>query len=337
MQAVLDAWPTQAWSHGDLAVADRAQFEALLNEAYGPGRLPELGETHALLVVQSGRLAFEHYGDGFSAEQTHASWSMAKSITQALVGILVADGKLEIHAPADVPEWIFGDPRAQITLDDLLRMSSGLKFVEDYVGGGDQTSDVLEMLYGAGKADMAAYAAGLPLAHPPGAHWSYSSGTTNIVARCAARALGASGEAFHRFMRERLFEPIGMKSPVPKFDAAGTFIGSSYCFSTAEDFARFGLLYLRDGMWDGRRILPAGWVDYARAPTPTPDDADAGYGAQWWLGFGGEGSFSANGFGSQIILVLPDRDTVIVRLGDTSLAHKDDFKRWIGDLAGCFR
>jgi CubicO group peptidase (beta-lactamase class C family) len=329
--------PAGQWLRGALAVRQPERFQALLDEAYGAGRAPELGETHALLVVQGGRLAFEHYGDGFSRGQTHASWSMAKSITQALIGVLVGDGRIDIHAPAAVPEWGPGDPRAAITIDQLLRMSSGLKFVEDYVGGGDQRSDVLEMLYHSGKADMAAYSANLPLEHAPGTHWSYASGTTNILSRCAARALGAKGAAFHAFMRERLFDPIGMKSPVPKFDAAGTFIGSAYCFCTAEDFARFGQLYLQDGVWDGCRVLPEGWVDYTRTPTPTPSGADAGYGAQWWLGFGGEGSFSANGFESQITLVLPDVDVVIVRLGKTPLAHKDVFKRWIGDLADCFR
>jgi CubicO group peptidase (beta-lactamase class C family) len=328
---------TQAWPRGDFFVAHRERFNALLDEACGKRRNPHLGQTHAVVIIQGGKLTFDHYGDGFTPDQTHHSWSMAKSITQALIGILVADGKLDVDALADVPEWTFGDPRGQITLDDLLRMSSGLKFVEDYVGGGPERSDVLEMLYHSGKADMAAYAADQPLEEPPGTHWHYSSGTTNILARCAARALGVSGEGFHAFMGERLFEPLGMKSPIPKFDAAGTFIGSSYCFCTAEDFARFGQLYLQDGVWDGRRILPEGWVDYTKTPTRQPPDAEAAYGAHWWLGFGGEGSFSANGFGNQITLVLPDREMVIVRLGDTPQAHKGVFKRWIGELADCFR
>jgi CubicO group peptidase (beta-lactamase class C family) len=329
-------WPTGEWARADLKVADSAGFGRLLDKAYGANRAPELGATHALLVVQNGRLVFDHYGDDFSADQTHASWSMAKSITHALVGILVGDGLIDIHAPADVPEWREpGDPRRAITLDQLLRMSSGLEFNEDYLPGSG--SDVLEMLYGSGKADVAHYAAAKPLEHAPGSWFSYSSGTTNIVSRCAARALGASGGDFERFMRERLFEPLGIASPVPKFDDAGTFIGSSYCFCSAEDFARFGLLYLRGGVWDGRRILPEGWADYARTPTPQQPGAEAPYGAHWWLDWGGPGSFSANGFGSQIILVMPDLDTIIVRLGDTPLASREAFKRWIGDLAACFR
>jgi CubicO group peptidase (beta-lactamase class C family) len=327
------AWPTGAWMRADQRLADDAGFHRLLDRAYGASRAAELGETHALLVVQGGRVVFDHYGDGFTADQTHASWSMAKSITHALIGILVGDGLIDIHAPADVSEWRGrGDPRGEITLDQLLRMSSGLEFNEDYLPGSG--SDVLEMLYGSGKADTAHYAASKPLQHAPGSWFSYSSGATNIVSRCAAQAVAGN---FETFMRERLFEPLGMTSPVPKFDEAGTFIGSSYCFCTAEDFARFGLLYLRNGVWDGRRILPEGWVDYARTPTPQQPGAQAPYGAHWWLDWGGPGSFSANGFGSQVVLIMPDLDTIIVRLGNTALEHRDAFKAWIGDVAACFR
>jgi CubicO group peptidase (beta-lactamase class C family) len=326
------------WARGAFCAPRDGRFERLTDEAFGPNRNHHLGETHALLIAQGGKLTFEHYGDGFEANQTHASWSMAKSITQALAGILVGDGKIDLDAPADAPEWSApGDHRGQITLDILLRMSSGLKFIEDYVGGGPPRSDVLEMLYHSGKADTAHYAAMQPLDFPVGAHWHYSSGATNIVSRCLSRAIGLSGEGFHAFMRQRLFEPLGMTSPVPKFDAAGTFIGSSYCFCTAHDFLRFGQLYLDEGVCNGRRILPEGWVDYSKTPTRQPPDAEAGYGAHWWLGYGGPGSFSANGFEGQIILVLPDCGTVIVRLGKTPLAHKDVFRRWIGELADCVR
>lgn len=331
------AWPTLEWPRGDLAVADRDRFDRLIAEALDGPLSPTLGATHAVLVVQGGRLVFERYGPDGGAAKTQASWSMAKSITQALVGVLAGDGKLDVSAPADVPEWRApGDPRAAITLDQLLRMSSGLSFVEDYVGG-DGRSDVLAMLYGEGKADTAHYAASLPLAHPQGGWFSYASGTTNIVARCAARALGAFGSDFHAFMRERLFDPLGMQSPVPKFDAAGTFIGSSYCFCTAQDFARFGLLYLRDGVWGGRRLLPEGWVDYARTPTWQQPGAEGAYGAHWWLGMGGPGSFSANGFEGQFIVIVPDLDLVVVRLGRTPLANRDLGKAWVGDLVDCFR
>jgi CubicO group peptidase (beta-lactamase class C family) len=277
-------WPTKDWPAGSLpAGLKRGAFEALISEAFAEPASDLLGETHALLVVHGGGVAYERYGVTSGPDATQPSWSMAKSMTHALVGMLVADGRLDIHRPADVPEWQgAGDPRAAITLDQLLRMSSGLAFVEDYVPG--HPSDVIAMLYGVGKSDVAHYAADLPLAHPPGSFWNYASGTSNIVARCAAQAQGGD---FAAFMRERLFGPLGMASATPKFDAAGTFIGSSYCFCTARDFARFGLLYLRDGVWEGRRLLPPGWVDYARTPTfQQAGVTDGRYGAHWWLDIG---------------------------------------------------
>ncbi len=326
-------WPTRAWPTGEARVRDAARLEALLAQAFDAPPDGPLGKTYALLAIQGGRLTYERNGFGATPETTQPSWSMAKSMTQALVGMLVLDGRLDIHAPADVPEWKGADdPRAAITLDQLLRMSSGLAFVEDYVPG--SVSDVLEMLYGSGKADTAAYAASRPLAHPPGSFWSYASGTSNIVARLAAQAQGGD---FAAYMRSRLFEPLGMDSATPKFDAAGTFIGSSYCFCTPRDFARFGLLYLRDGAWDGRRLLPEGWVDYARTPTFQQEGVtDGPYGAHWWLGIGGPGSFSANGYAGQFIIVCPDRDLIVVRNGDTPLESKDRLRDWIGEVVDCF-
>ncbi|ABI76843.1 beta-lactamase [Hyphomonas neptunium ATCC 15444] len=296
----------------------------------------QMGETHAFLAVQGGRIVAERYWTGFDATSTHHSWSQAKSMTQALVGILARDGRLDIHAPANVPEWQQADdPRRAITLDQLLRMSSGLKFAEDYVDAG--VSDVIEMLFGSGKDDVAAYAAKSPLIHPPGSAWSYSSGTSNLVARAAALSLGASGEAFRDFMVRELFGPIGMRSAQPKFDKAGTFIGSSFCYCTARDFARFGLLYLRDGVWEGQRLLPEGWVDYARTPTPVPPTERLGYGAHWWLGMAGPGSFSANGFEGQFTVLVPELDLILVRNGKSPNELKDNVMDWMGAVADCFR
>jgi CubicO group peptidase (beta-lactamase class C family) len=328
-------WPTQDWPQGALQRLDGGAFDALVAEAFAEKRTPTLGETHALLIVQGGRITFERYGEGFDASSTHHSWSKAKSITQALIGLLVKDGKLDISAPADAPEWA-NDARRAITLDQLLRMSSGLKFIEDYAPGGGP-SDVIAMLFGEGKEDVAAYAAAQPLEQAPGTYWSYASGTTNIVSRIAARALNAYGPDFKRFMATRLFEPLGIQSAIPRFDKAGVFIGSSYCFMIARDFARFGLLYLRGGVWDGRRILPEGWVDYAR--TPTFQQAGAGehrYGAHWWLDLAGPGSFSANGYDGQFTVIAPDRDLIIVRHGVTPLEIKDNLRAWMGRLAACF-
>lgn len=328
-------WPTDAWPDEPPRRLS-TDFPKLIETAFGAPRSEALGETHALVIVQGGRLVFERYNDGFGPDDTYPSWSMAKSITHALTGVLVRDGKVDIHAPADVPEWR-GDERATITLDHLLRMSSGLAWIEDYVPG--HPSDVQAMLFGAGKADTAAYAAAVPPAHPPGSHFYYSSGTTNIVSRCLARAIGAYGKDFRDFMRARLFGPLGMTTPVPRWDEAGTFIGSSFCKASARDFARFGLLYLRDGVWEGERLLPEGWVDYARTPTYQQAGEDHGgrYGAHWWLDFGGPGSFSANGYDGQYTVCCPDLDLVLVRHGATPLELKDNGHAWIRDVIGCFR
>lgn len=328
------AWPTHHWPTGALPAEHPAR--AMLDAVFTPEGVEGVGETEALLIVQGGRLLVERYGEGRGPADTCHSWSMAKSLTHALVGLLVGDGRLDVHAPVDVPEWrAADDPRAAITLDQLLRMSSGLKFTEAYAPG--EPSDVIEMLFGRGQSDTAHFAASFPLAHTPDTVWSYASGTTNIVSRCAARALGATGPAFEAWMRERLFGPMGMTSPIPKFDGAGTFIGSSFCFCTPRDFARFGLLYLRDGVWEGRRLLPEGWVDYARTRTRGSGGPEGTYGAHWWLETAGPGSFSANGYDGQYIGVVPELDLVVIRNGKTPLEKKDALAAWLAALVDTFR
>lgn len=328
-------WPTDGWPTGSAGIPTRA--ESLLDAAFGADPAGDLGATHAVVIVQGGRLLAERYADGFGPDVTCRSWSMAKSITQAFVGIAVGDGRLDIHAPAEVPAWRgAGDLRGAITVDHLLRMSSGLAWVEDY--SPENPSDVIEMLFGRGADDVAAFAEATPLAHPPGSWFYYSSGTTNIVSACLGRALGARGPVMEAFMRERLFDPLGMASAAPRFDAAGTFIGSSFCFATPRDFARFGLLYLRDGTWEGRRLLPEGWADYARTPTFQQPGAevDGRYGAHWWLDIAGPGSFSANGYEGQHIVLCPDRDLIITRHGATPTATQPSVKAWLRDLAAEF-
>ena len=215
-----------------------------------------------------------------------------------------------------LPEWQ-SDDRRNVTLQQLLEMRSGLSWVEDYVDG--DASDVIEMLFGSGKDDIARYAIAQPLATAPGAEWVYSSGTTNIVTRLLGNALGdANGSHVNieRFMRSRLLDAIDMYAE-PKFDATGTFVGSSYVYATARDFAKFGLLYLRDGVCNGVRILPEGWVDHARTQHVFDEETGLGYGAHWWTLPGERNSLVAAGYEGQYIMVIPDRDLVVVRLGKT--------------------
>lgn len=326
-------WPTERWPEaapgGDV---DAAHLERALDAVFRAPAPEATGETHALLVVHRGAIVAERYDAERDRDTTLISWSMAKSVTHALVGILAGEGRLDPAAPAAIPAWQGeGDPRRAITLEHLLRMVDGLGFVEDYVDEG--ASNVIDMLFGRGKDDVAGYAAALDLAHAPGTFWSYSSGTSNLVARIAGDAVGGGGEGMRSFMHRELFDRLGMRTATPRFDTAGTFIGSSFVFATARDFARFGLLYLRDGVWEGERVLPAGWVDHARTPTP----ASAGqYGAHWWLAQDGSGRFGANGYRGQYTLVDPARDLVLVRLGGSTPEQRVEVVRNLADIVACF-
>lgn len=311
-------WPSSEWPRGRLPADAEQPIRALVERLFIDSA--SFGDTRALLIVRRGLLVHERYAAGFDATSSLPSWSMAKSITHALAGVLVGRGDLSLDVPVRAPEWQRdGDPRAAITSRQLLAMRTGLAFVEDYVDRG--VSDVMEMLWGSGKDDVAAYAASKPLLHAPGEVFDYASGSTNILARHLGRLVGGGAAGMSSFMAEALFAPLGMRSATPKFDAAGTFKGSSFCFCTAEDFARFGLLYLRDGVWAGRRLLPQGWVDGARTLTHRdPNKPHDHYGLHWWINDDGV-SFYASGFEGQRLLLAPARDTLIVRLGKTTAAQ----------------
>ncbi len=289
-------------------------LEAALDEAFAERDPERPRRTRAVVVVQRGEVVAERYATGFGAGMPLPGWSMAKSVFGALAGVLVARGDWRLDAPPPVAEWRgSGDPRGAITLGDLLRMASGLAFDERYA---DPLADVNVMLWA--SADTGAFAAARALAHPPGTHWHYASGTTNVVARAMRATLGAEYAAFPR---RALFAPLGMASAVAEPDAAGTFVGSSFLYATARDWARFGLLFLADGEWQGERILPAGWARYAA----TPATAGGRYGAHWWLRLTRpDGAapvalpadvFHAGGHGGQYVSVVPSQALVIVRLG----------------------
>lgn len=293
------------------------------------------GRSLATVVLRSGEVIAEHYGtqpaNDFAPEvvidrnSTLISWSMAKSVTHAAIGLLVADGLLDVDDAAPVAAWA-GTPKEQITVLDLLEMRSGLRFVEDYVDG--DVSHCIEMLFGESGPSHASYAAALPLDHEPGTVWNYSSGTTNILAKIvgdvahgATDGTPADREAsMRRFLDNRLFGPIGLTSAEPKFDAAGTFVGSSFLYATARDFAEFGELYRRDGVTrDGQRILPKGWLDHARHPTAHDAESNLGYGRHWWTWPEFPGSLGCHGYEGQYTLVVPDREIVLVHLGKTDV------------------
>jgi CubicO group peptidase (beta-lactamase class C family) len=333
-------WPTEEWPRADLPEhVDLAPLVAAAFDPDGP-----LHETYAVAIVYRGRLVFERY-DGLLPQWDKPgkpvvtgtpllSWSMAKSMLHAVVGMLVDEGRLDLEGPAPVPQWQgAGDPRRAITVQQLLEMRDGLDFAEEYVDA--EASDVLQMLFGAGRPDMAAYAADRPLAAEPGTRFNYSSGTSNLLSGIVARLLGP-GEPYRRFLAERLFDPLGMTSATTVFDDAGTWVAASYAYATARDYARFGLLYLRDGVWAGRRLLPEGWVDHGRRPRSVdPDDGDF-YGAHWWTREGPYGTFWAAGHDGQYIDICPDLDLVLVRMGRTDSEHSEELKQWRTEVIAAF-
>jgi CubicO group peptidase (beta-lactamase class C family) len=335
-------WPTTVWPEATPPAHAAGALDALLDAVCdddGP-----LATTYAVVVVQRGAVVAERYQgqlehfdrppDPVTPQTRLLSWSMAKSMLHAVVGLLVGDGLLDLDDPAPVPEWSDpDDPRHAITVRQLLAMRDGLDFVEDYVD--TRVSDVIEMLFGAGRDDMAHFAADRPLAAPPGTRFNYSSGTSNIISSVVARSVG-HGQAYAEYLRARLFAPIGMHSAEPELDPTGTWVASSYLRATARDFARFGLLYLRDGVWDGARLLPEGWVDYGRT-VQSDDPEDGPYGAHWW-GVAGDtlGTFRASGYEGQSITICPAHDLVVVRLGKTPAAHYPDLTRWRADVVRAF-
>jgi CubicO group peptidase (beta-lactamase class C family) len=325
-------WPTTSFERA--AAPEGAELDALLDAVMDPEG--PIRTTYAALVLLGGRIVGERYGGAlpsFTHEPTPVvpstpllSWSMAKSMLAVIVGTLVDRGELDLDDPANVPEWREpGDPRGAITLRNLLEMRDGLDFVEDYTD--ERASDVIEMLFGAGQADMAHFAADRPVAAEPGTRFNYSSGTTNIIARLVGDHLGGP-EAMRAFLDKELFGPLDMRTATPTFDDAGTFIASSYVHATAEDFARFGLLMLRGGIANGRRIVSESWMNYQRTPRSIdPEDGDL-YSAQFWVTDDGRGTYSAHGYEGQRIIAAPALDLVIVRLGSTPADRSEHLRAW---------
>ncbi|MGD9705922.1 MAG: serine hydrolase domain-containing protein [Acidimicrobiia bacterium] len=294
-------FPTEEWPTGELpAGVSVAAIDAAVATAFGADDTPT--RVRSLVVVQGGRIVYERYHPLDDADTPTSSWSVAKSFTSAAIGLLAGDGRLDPLAPAPLPEWSDpADPRGAITVADLLHMSSGLEWNESFDPNGE--SDVLTMLQ---VEDAAAYTIDKPLVADPGTLFNYSTGTSAVLSRILSDTVGGD-EAAIDFVTSRLLEPIGITSLQFRRDPHGRWFGGLGADGTPRDFARFGLLYLRDGVWDGQRILPAGWVDYTRTPSPSL----SGYGAHWWL-TGPPGSFSALGLFGQQIIVVPELDLVLV-------------------------
>jgi len=322
---------------------DANKLKSVINSAFQEPGPNTKRNTQAIVVVHKDRIIAEKYADQFSTSTPMLGWSMSKSVTNALVGILVKDKKLDIMKPAPVVAWSdSNDPRSIILLDQMLRMSSGLEFQEVYAPFKDATI----MLYN--SKSMANYAAAKPLRTEPEKEWYYSSGTTNIIARIVRDTLGGTLADVTNFARTSLFDRVGMYSAIIEPDASGSLVGSSYMFATPRDWARYGVLIKNDGVWNGKRILPEGWVKYSITPTHMAPKGE--YGAQFWLNAGNKDNPSnrkflslptdmifLHGFNSQITAIFPSKNTVIVRMGVTHNSSDWDEEGFIKQVLDCIK
>ncbi|MDG5748142.1 serine hydrolase [Qipengyuania sp. XHP0207] len=324
-----------------------APTQALAREIDHLFTLDDLGETRALVVLHGGEIAAERYGEGYGPQTRFVSWSMAKTVTAVMIGMLVADGKLRLDAPAPVPRWQRpGDPRADITLRQLLQMSAGLEHTE--AGDPPYESSEVRMLFLDGRDDMADYATAQPLEAEPGAKFEYSSNTTVILADIAARALTdnpspeARRKAVADYLDARLFTPLGMSSAVPEFDRAGTLIGGSLIHANARDWAKFGEMLRNKGSVKGEQLVPRAWVEEMVESSPTAPH----YGLQTWLNRPlpeGEqhplfpsraphSAFAAIGHMGQFVFVSPSQKLTVVRLGHSNAEERRAMLQQLADI-----
>jgi CubicO group peptidase (beta-lactamase class C family) len=298
-----------------------------LDRAFAEPDAPPFRHTHAVVVVKDGRVIAERYANGYGIDTPLLGFSATKSVTAALIGILVREHKLAPHDPAPVAAWQNpDDPRHAITIDQLLRHTAGIALGSSLEASlSSALEPVNRMQYV--ENDMAAFAESVPLATAPGAVWNYHDGNYLILSQLIGNASGGTPDRALRFAQHELFGPLGMNNVILQVDAAGTIVGSGQMLASARDWARFGLLYLNDGVIGGKRILPEGWVDYSAAPTR---GAFVGYGAGFWTNrddsFGARhriargwprDAFFAKGTMGQYVIVIPSEHLVIARFGRT--------------------
>lgn len=308
---------------------------------------PGVGETRAMVVMHGGTIAAERYAPGYDADTKFVSWSMAKTVTAVMIGMLVADGRLRLDDSPPLPRWQRpGDPRGEITLRQLLQMRSGLRHTES--GNPPYESSEVRMLFLDGRDDMADWATAQPLEAEPGAEFEYSSNTTVILADIAARVLTDSKDpetrrrAVDDYLRTRLFGPVGMDSMVPEYDASGTLIGGSLIHGTARDWAKFGEFLRNKGSVRGAQLIPRTWIEFMRNPSPRSEF----YGAQTWLNRdsgldrddqlqdrGPATMFAAIGHMGQYVLVSPDQKLTVVRLGHSDSEQRKAMLQELLDVA----
>jgi CubicO group peptidase (beta-lactamase class C family) len=321
-RAATRAWPTgDRDAHARVDAADSAALAGILDWAFDDASLRRPQNTRGIVVVHGGRIVAERYAPGWGPYTPQLSWSMGKSIAATLIGVLAQDGLLRIEDPAPLEEWRGErDPRRSIRIADLLRMSSGLDFdnlglnpATSYIAANEHFRPYFDAL------DVAAHAVNQPARFAPGEVWRYRNSDPLTLMEIARRTVEARGEDFLRFPQQRLFDRIGARSFVLETDAWGNFIITGFDFGGTRDWARLGMLYLNDGVWEGERILADGFTDFVS--TPAPGDPSRGYGGLFWLNRGGamdrlpEDAYWMAGYMGQTTMIIPSRDLVVVRQG----------------------
>ncbi|HWS60179.1 MAG TPA: serine hydrolase [Flavobacterium sp.] len=287
-------------------------------------------KTRSVLVIYKDKIIAEKYAPGINKNSKILGWSMTKSITSTMFGILQKQGKIDIYQAAPIHEWA-NDERKKITINDLLHMNSGLEWKEDY----SKISDVTKMLYL--DSDMTKSQINKPLVGKPNATWNYSSGTSNLLSGILRKQFKTHQE-YLDFWYSALIDKIGMHSMLVETDMAGNYVGSSYTWATTRDWAKFGLLYLHKGNWNGEQLFNENWVKYVTTPTR---GSNGDYGGHFWLNAGGyypdapRDLYSANGYQGQRVFIIPSQDMVIVRMGlskDKTFDFNELLKGIVGSL-----
>ena len=285
--------------------------------------------TRSVLVIYKDKIIAEKYADGFDKNSKILGWSMTKSVTATYFGILQKQGKLDIMKPAPIAEWA-NDERKKITVNDLLHMNSGLEWEEDY----GKISDVTKMLFIA--EDMTQSQIDKPFVGKPNNTWNYSSGTTNLLSGILRKQFKTHQE-YLDFWYSSLLDKIGMNSALIEVDMAGNFVGSSYGWATTRDWAKFGLLYLHKGNWNGEQIFDESWASYVAKPT---NSSNGKYGAHFWLNANGDfpdvprDFYRCSGYQGQMVAIFPSNDLVVVRMG---LSEEFDFNGFLSEVVGSVR
>ena len=327
-------YKTQLYPWGDIKIdtifanVDYAKLNSAVNNAFDK-KDKKKKRTRSVIVIYKDKIIAENYAVGFNKNSKILGWSMTKSLTATYFGILQHQGKIDIMKPAPIAEWK-NDERSKITINDLLHMNSGLEWEENYT----KITDVTKMLFEA--EDMTTSQMQKPAKYKPNTHWYYSSGTTNLLSGILRKQFKTHQE-YLDFWYSSLIDKIGMNSMVIETDMAGNFVGSSYGWATTRDWAKFGLLYLHNGNWNGEQLFDESWAKYVATPTNT---SNGKYGAHFWLNAGGvyhdvpRDMYRCSGFQGQMVVIIPSLDLVVVRMG---LSEDFDFNGFLRDVVASLK